>query len=76
MLIVSPVHDAQVPPSSVRNLYEDLGSDEKILLDLACSSHNAMWETNHDILFNSTLQWFGQGTVEGIKSGELRKGYE
>jgi len=56
-------------------LYEDLGADEKILLDLACSSHNAMWETNHDILFNSTLQWFGQGTVEGIKSGELRKGY-
>ena len=75
MLIVSPIHDAQVPPSSVRNLYEDLGAEEKILLDLACSSHNAMWETNHEILFNSTLQWLGQGTVDGMKSGELRKGY-
>ena len=75
MLIVSPIHDAQVPPSSVRNLYEDLGAEEKILLDLACSSHNAMWETNHEILFNSTLQWLDQGMVDGIKSGELRKGY-
>ena len=75
MLIVSPIHDAQVPPSSVRNLYEDLGAEEKILLDLGCSSHNAMWETNHEILFNSTLQWLEQGTVDGISSGELRKGY-
>ncbi|MBL4581887.1 MAG: alpha/beta fold hydrolase [Gammaproteobacteria bacterium] len=75
MLIVSPIHDAQVPPSSVRNLYEDLGAEEKILLDLACSSHNAMWEINHEILFNSTLQWFDQGTVDGMTSGELRKGY-
>jgi len=75
MLIVSPIHDAQVPPSNVRNLYEDLGAQEKILLDLACSSHNAMWESNHEILFNSTLQWLGQGTVDGMKSGELRKGY-
>lgn len=75
MLIVSPIHDAQVPPSSVRNLYEDLGAEEKILLDLACSSHNAMWEINHEILFNSTLQWLDLGTVDGMKSGELRKGY-
>jgi pimeloyl-ACP methyl ester carboxylesterase len=75
MLIVSPIHDAQVPPSSVRNLYEDLGSEQKVLLDLACSSHNAMWEVNREILFNSTLQWLGQGTVDGISSGELRKGY-
>lgn len=75
MLIVSPIHDAQVPPSSVRNLYEDLGAEEKVLLDLACSSHNAMWETNKEILFNSTLQWFSNGSVDGITNGELRKGY-
>lgn len=75
MLIVSPIHDAQVPPSSVRNLYEDLGAQEKVLLDLACSSHNAMWEMNHEILFDATLQWLGEGSVDGMKSGELRKGY-
>ena len=75
MLIVSPIHDAQVPPSSVRNLYEDLGAEEKVLLDLACSSHNAMWEMNHEILFDSTAEWLGQGTVDGMSNGEIRKGY-
>jgi len=75
MLIVSPVHDAQVPASSVRNLYEDLGAEEKVLLDLACSSHNAMWEINHEILFDATLQWFRDEAVDGIKNGEIKKGY-
>lgn len=75
MLLVSPVHDAQVPAARVRDLYEDLGAEEKVLLDLACSSHNAMWEINHEILFDATLQWLRDESVDGIKSGELRKGY-
>ncbi len=75
MLIVSPIHDAQVPPSSVRNLYEDLGTDEKVLLDLACSSHNAMWEINHELLFDASLQWLRDESVDGLKNGELKKGY-
>ncbi|MEX0963534.1 MAG: alpha/beta fold hydrolase [Pseudohongiellaceae bacterium] len=75
MLIVSPIHDAQVPPSSVRNLFEDLGAEEKVLLDLGCSSHNAMWEMNHEILFDATVQWFSEGSVDGMNNGELRKGY-
>lgn len=75
MLIVSPIHDAQVPPSSVRNLYEDLGAQEKVLLDLGCTSHNAMWETNAPLLFDATLQWFENGSVDGVNQGELRKGY-
>ena len=75
MLIVSPIHDAQVPPSSVRNLYEDLGAEEKVLLDLGCSSHNAMWEMNAEMLFDATLQWLERGSVDGVTAGELRKGY-
>lgn len=75
MLIVSPVHDAQVPPARVRELYEDLGANEKVLLDLACTSHNAMWETNREILFDASLQWLRDGSVDGMKLGELRKGY-
>jgi len=75
MLLVSPAHDKQVPPSRVRDLYEDLGSEQKVLLDLACSSHNAMWEMNSDILFNASLQWFRDGAVDGMQNGELRKGY-
>lgn len=75
MLIVSPVHDAQVPAARVRELYEDLGSDNKVLLDLACSSHNAMWEMNHMILFQDSAQWLRNGTVSGQSQGVIRRGY-
>lgn len=75
MLLVAPIHDAQVPVARVRELYEDLGAEQKVLLDLGCSSHNAMWEMNHEILFDATLQWLRDGAVDGVSSGELRKGY-
>jgi len=75
MLLVSPVHDAQVPAQRVRDLFEDLGADEKVLLDLGCSSHNAMWESNHELLFDATLQWLQNESVDGVTNGELRKGY-
>jgi pimeloyl-ACP methyl ester carboxylesterase len=74
-LIVSGAHDKQVPPSRVRELYADLGSREKVFADLACSSHNAMWERNHTLLFRASLEWLTQGTVNGAKDGMLRLGY-
>jgi hypothetical protein len=35
-------YDKRVPPDRVRDLYADLGAERKVLVDLACSSHNAM----------------------------------
>ena len=75
-LMVSGVHDKQVAPARVRELYADLGAQEKVFVDLACSSHNAMWEQNHTLLFQASLEWFTQGTVNGTKSGMLRLGYD
>jgi len=74
-LIVAGVHDKQVPPDRGRELYADLGSSQKVFVDLACSSHNAMWERNHVLLFRASLDWLTQGTVEGKKEGMLRLGY-
>jgi pimeloyl-ACP methyl ester carboxylesterase len=74
MLLVAPETDGQVAPMRVRELYEDLGSSKKVLLNLACSSHNAMWETNRSLLFNASLEWLRNGTVEGIENGEVRLG--
>jgi pimeloyl-ACP methyl ester carboxylesterase len=74
-LMVAAIHDKQVNPESVRNLFADLGSKEKVLIDLGCSSHNAMWERNHRILFKSSLDWLTQGSVEGKKEGILQLGY-
>jgi pimeloyl-ACP methyl ester carboxylesterase len=74
-LMVSGAHDKQVLQERVRNLYADLGSPQKVFIDLACSSHNAMWEKNHMLLFRASLEWLQSGTVNGMKTGTLRLGY-
>jgi pimeloyl-ACP methyl ester carboxylesterase len=74
-LIVTGEHDKQVLPTRVRDLYADLGSKSKVLVDLACSSHNAMWERNHLLLFQASLEWLTKGTVNGNEQGSIRLGY-
>ena len=74
-LMVSGAYDKQVPPDRVRELYADLGASRKIFVDLACSSHNAMWEKNHLLLFQASLEWLTKGTVNGTPEGALRLGY-
>jgi pimeloyl-ACP methyl ester carboxylesterase len=74
-LLVAGVHDKQVSPDRVREYYADLGSPQKVFVDLGCSSHNAMWERNHLLLFQASLEWLTQGTVNGVREGELRLGY-
>jgi len=75
ILMVSGVHDKQVPQERVREMYTDLGSSKKVFVDLACSSHNAMWEKNHLLLFDASLEWLSKGTVKGNASGTLKLGY-
>jgi pimeloyl-ACP methyl ester carboxylesterase len=74
-LMVSGAHDKQVPPERVRDLYADLGSPDKVFVDLACSSHNAMWEKNHLLLFTASLDWLEKGAVKGAHQGEMKLGY-
>ena len=74
-LMVAAVHDKQVAPERVRDLYADLGSKEKVLIDLACSSHNAMWERNRLLLFKASLEWLRDGKVNGTSEGEVKLGY-
>jgi len=75
ILMVTGVHDKQVPPERVRQLYEDLGATKKVFVDLACSSHNAMWEKNHLLLFQASLEWLTKSTVNGMPAGMLKLGY-
>ena len=74
-LAVSGAHDKQVPQDRVRDFYTDLGSSQKVFVDLACSSHNAMWEKNHLLLFRASLEWLSKGTVNGSEQGMLKIGY-
>jgi pimeloyl-ACP methyl ester carboxylesterase len=74
-LMVAGIHDRQVTPARVRELYTDLGSKEKVLIDLGCASHNAMWERNHLMLFKASLEWLRDGKVNGMSAGEVKMGY-
>jgi alpha-beta hydrolase superfamily lysophospholipase len=74
-LLISGANDKQVNPDRVRELYADLGSPKKVFVDLACSSHNAIWEKNHLPLFQASLEWLTQGSVQGKQEGMLRLGY-
>lgn len=74
-MMVTGEHDKQVLSPRVHDLYADLGSDQKVLVDLACSSHNAMWEKNHLLLFQASLEWLTKSTVNRSKQGTVRLGY-
>jgi pimeloyl-ACP methyl ester carboxylesterase len=74
MLLIAGEHDRQVSPASVRALYDDLAGRPRVLIDLACSSHMAMWEKNHEIMFKASLEWLTKGTVNGAKEGAFKLG--
>ena len=73
-LMIAAAHDKQVTPERVRAAYDDLGAADKVLIDLGCASHNAMWETNHLTLFSASLEWLKDGTVGGTRNGVLKMG--
>ena len=64
-----------MPAERVQAAYADHGASDKVLLDLGCSSHNAMWEANHLLMFKASLDWLTKGTVEGTRSGVVKLGY-
>ncbi len=74
-LMISGAWDKQVPQPRVRELYEDLGSTDRVFIDLACSGHSAMWEKNHLMVFKASLDWLTTGKVEGVSHGMLKMGY-
>jgi pimeloyl-ACP methyl ester carboxylesterase len=74
-LVVAGQHDKQVSPDRVRELFADLAAPQKAFVDLACTSHNAMWEKNRLLLFRASLEWLTAGTVNGAKDGTVRVGY-
>jgi pimeloyl-ACP methyl ester carboxylesterase len=74
-LMIAAALDKQVPADRVQAAYVDHGASDKVLIDLACSSHNAMWEANHLLMFKASLDWLTKGTVEGTRSGVVKLGY-
>jgi pimeloyl-ACP methyl ester carboxylesterase len=73
-LLISGENDKLVLPENVRALYADLKTPHKVFASLACSSHLAMWETQHTALFQASAEWLLEGSVNGMSEGTLRLG--
>lgn len=71
VLMVAGTHDGQVDPERVQILYEDLGSQNKVYIEMHCASHNAMWEKDAEALFDASYQWISSGTYSGQTQGRF-----
>jgi pimeloyl-ACP methyl ester carboxylesterase len=63
--------DGQVQPERVREFHADLGASNKLLLEMPCASHNAMWEKDAQLLFEASRQWLLGAQWQGQSSGTL-----
>ena len=73
-LVIVGEHDEDRFVERGKDLYEDIGAQEKVLIDLACASHMAQFESNRLLLFDASLQWLRDGTVNDKKRGMFRMG--
>jgi len=71
VLLVTGLTDGQVNPDRVRELYADIGSTSKVLVELECASHNAMWEHGAERLFDATYQWLHGAAYQGKTTGSF-----
>jgi len=69
MLIMVGQNDTLL--SAARDLYQDLGAEDKVLLEVPCASHFLVWETQRKILHNASKEWLREGTLRGIRQGVL-----
>ena len=62
--------DATVAPVQGTNLFADLiSAPNKVFVHIACSAHQTVWENQHMILLNASVEWLKQGTYQGYFNG-------
>ncbi len=69
VMMVTGLTDRQVNPDWVREMYADLGASKKVLIELPCASHNAMWEHGNERLFDASFQWLDATRYKGKTTG-------
>jgi pimeloyl-ACP methyl ester carboxylesterase len=53
-------------------LFEDLGSQQKVFLGIACGTHFTNWEKQRRVLHKASLDWLKNGSLGGQTSGMYR----
>jgi pimeloyl-ACP methyl ester carboxylesterase len=52
-----------------RGLYDVLGSEKKVRLEIACASHFVVWERQHQVLLEASRAWFRNEQIMGVSHG-------
>jgi pimeloyl-ACP methyl ester carboxylesterase len=55
-----------------RKVYEQLGSKDKVFLNVSCGSHFMLWEKQHAVLHLASKAWLTDGRLKNMRRGELR----
>ncbi len=64
--------DATVPPVQGSNLFADLVSvPQKVFVHVACTAHQIVWENQHMVLLDASVEWLKQGTYRGNFNGSF-----
>ena len=57
--------------ASNRDLHEDLGSPNKVLLAVSCATHFVVWEKQRRVLYRASLEWLQNSHLNGASSGQF-----
>ncbi len=55
-----------------RTVFEQIGSKDKVFIDVACASHFMVWEKQHRVLQETSVAWLTRGNVKDVRRGEFR----
>lgn len=79
-LVITGLLDRTNPPEREVRLFEDLGSGNKVLIKIACASHQAIWEGStttgwsgpHESIREALVEWITSRTFDGIHRGSFQ----
>jgi pimeloyl-ACP methyl ester carboxylesterase len=57
---------------SNRDLFEDLGTQHKAMIEIACGTHFMVWEKQRHVLHSASLEWLRSATVMGKPTGKYQ----
>ena len=55
-------------------LFDDLGSEQKAFIEIACGTHFMVWEHAGMVLREQSLNWLEHTSINGTRSGRFRAG--
>ncbi|MDB5595719.1 MAG: alpha/beta hydrolase fold [Hyphomicrobiales bacterium] len=58
--------------ASNNQLFDDLGSDKKAFLGIACGTHFMVWEQQSRVLHAASLDWLQTTSLRGAQTGRFR----